>query len=180
MIRTALNYVTKLSTTTSDDWTAVQRGTIDIPLDLENTPLELRTNSTLGIKDKVVVMFCTTQIEGAGGLQIYFTSTTQYFITYCSSSRTNFPSNLPSEVDKIWRITLDKTAGIRLQIHCNGVEVVNILLSDNTCSSSRWGKNWSRDVEIIYFFPYDTASDYYRAVQTGTCIQLIFHLRHCV
>ena len=114
------------------------------------------------------VEFYTTQGEYAGAVGIYFTSTPQYWLDYCSSFDTNFPSNLPSEVDKIWRISLDRTAGIRLKIHCNGVEVLNILMSDNTCDDSVWRKYWSRDVENIYFYNTgDTASDYYRAVQTG-------------
>ena len=167
-IRTALNYITTLSKTTSDDWTAVQRSVL-LPLDLENTPLEIRTNSTLGSGDKVVVWFYPTQGEYVGGVEIFFSSTPKYKLEDCSSYRTNFPSNLPSEVDKIWRITLDKTAEIRLKIHCNGVEVVNILISDNTCSDSDWRKYWSRDVENIYFPTNgDTASDYYRVGQTGT------------
>ena len=158
---------TLISTTTSDDWTAVQRK-VQIPLDLENTPLEIRTNSTLGSEDIVDVSFSTTHRALAGGVGIYFFSTPQYWLSWCSSYSTNFPSNLPSEVDKIWRITLDKTAGIRLKMHCNGVEVLNTLLSDNTCSDSKWRNYWSRDVEKIYFNPtYDTASDYYRAGQTG-------------
>ena len=113
------------------------------------------------------MLFSTTQSEHAGGVGIYFTSTPQYYLSWCSYSRTNFPSNLPSEVDNIWRITLDKTAGIRVKIHCNGVEVVNILLSDNTCSYSYWRKHWSRDVEKMYFSVSDTASDYYKAGKQG-------------
>ena len=111
--------------------------------------------------------FYTAQREYAGGVAIDFSSTPQYRLWDCSSY-TNFPSNLPSEVDKIWRITLDKTAGIRLKIHCEGVEVLNILMSDNTCSYSDWREYWSRDVEYIYFTAWDTASHYYRAGQTGT------------
>ena len=166
-IRTALNYITTLSKTTSDDWTAVQRD-VFLPLDLENTPLEIKTNSTLGSEDRVWVYFSTTQRQFAGAVRIFFSSTPQYRLYYCSTFWTNFPSNLPSEVDKIWRITLDKTAGIRLKIHCNGVEVVNILISDNTCRDSLWRDYWSGHVEYIYFSPSDTASDYYRAGQTGT------------
>ena len=114
------------------------------------------------------VWFFTTQRVWVGGVEISFTSTPQYYLLYCSSSYTNFPSNLPSEVDKIWRIILDKTAGIRVRIHCNGVEVVNVLISDNTCGRSDWRKYWSRDVEYIYFHPsYDTASEYYRAGEIG-------------
>ena len=160
-----MHYVTTLSTTTSDDWTAVKRK-VHIPLDLETTPLEIKTNSTLGSGDRVRVGFFTTQREGVGAVVIFFASTPQYILTNCSSW-TNFPSILPSEEDKIWRITLDKTAGIRLKIHCNGVEVLNFLISDNTCSDSRWRKYWSRDAEKIYFSVYDTASDYYRAGETG-------------
>ena len=66
-------------------------------------------------------------------------------------------------------------------IHCNGVEVVNILMSDNTCGYSWWRELWSRDVEFIEFDSYyDSASDYYRAGRTGICKQHIFHLQHCV
>ena len=160
-----MHYITTLSTTTSDDWTAVKRKVL-IPLDLETTPLEIKTDSTLGSGDRMEVWFFTTQRWYVGGVEIYFSSTPQYWLYECSSY-TNFPSNLPIKVDKIWRITLDKTAGIRLLIHCNGVEVVNILMSDNTCSDSRWREHWSRDVENIYFFSYDTASDYYRAGEIG-------------
>ena len=150
-----------------DDWTAVQRS---INTDLETTPLEIKTDSTLGSEDRVDVRFFTTQREIAGVVFIDFSSTPQYWLYYCTSSPTNFPSNLPSEVDKIWSIKLDKTAGIRVKIHCNGVEVVNILISDNTCDTSywrNWRKYWSRDVEYINFSVYDTASDYCRAGKQG-------------
>ena len=160
-----MHYITTLSKTSSDGWTAVQRSSL-IPHDLENTPLEIKTDSTLGSGDTVDVWFRTTQGVYAG-VVISFSSTPQYWLSYCSTSRTNFPSNLPSEVDKIWRITLDRTAGIRLKIHCNGVEVLNVLISDNTCYRSDWRKYWSRDVEKIKFPSYDTASEYYRAGETG-------------
>ena len=158
--------LTTLSTTTSDGWTAVQLGSY-IPLDLETTPLEIKTDSTLGSGDRVYVLFYTTQEEPVGGVLIDFSSTRQYRLWDCNYYYTNFPSNLPSKVNKIWRITLDKTAGIRLKIHCDGVEVVNILLSYNTCNNSLWRKYWSRDVEYIHFSVYDTASDYYRAGEIG-------------
>ncbi|KAL5263940.1 hypothetical protein ACHWQZ_G005132 [Mnemiopsis leidyi] len=142
------------------NWTAVKPA-----VDLETTPLEIKTNSTLGCRDEVYVYFYNSQGEYAGAVWISFTSTPQYGLGWCSSF-TNFTSNLPAAVDKVWRISLTRTSGIRLQIHCNDVEVVNTLLSDDTCYSY-WREYWSRDVEKIAFPEYDTASDYYRLYQQG-------------
>ncbi|KAL5255201.1 hypothetical protein ACHWQZ_G014590 [Mnemiopsis leidyi] len=145
-------------------WTAVRRGS-RIPLDLENTPLEIKTESDLESGDVVSVYFYTTPGEDAGGVWIYFTSTPQYWLYRCTSKRADFPCNLPAKVEKVWRITVDKTAGIRVKIHGNSVEVVNVLLSDTTCSRSSWKREWSRDIEQIYFS--SNVPNYYRAAQTG-------------
>ena len=99
----------------------------------------------------------------AGGVTFYFYSTPQYLLSWCDIDKTDFPTTLPSANDKVWRITLIKTAGIRVVIHCNDVEVLNILFSDTTCSDSRWREYWTRDVASVVFVPGDTASDYYRA-----------------
>ena len=98
-----------------------------------------------------------------GGVGLDFTSPPQYWLFLCGSSRTNFPTSLPTETDKIWTITLIKTSGIRLIIHCNNKEVLNFVMSDATCSKSGWSRNWSSDVEKIEFSSkHDRASDYYR------------------
>ncbi len=49
-------------------------------------------------------------------------------------------------------------------IHCNDVEVLDILLSSTTCSHGSWSGVWNRDVTKIKFYSdRDTASDNYRA-----------------
>ena len=64
---------------------------------------------------------------------------------------------------KVWRITVDKNSGIRVVIHCNDQEVVNILTSSTTCSNDAWNV-WSRDIaKIMFHSDQDTASDHYRA-----------------
>ena len=107
--------------------------------------------------------FYNSQGDGAGGVHISFSSTPQYRLSRCHLPWTNFFTDPPTAVDKNWRISLTKTSGIRLQIHCNDVEVLNFLLSGETCTSySDWRDYWSRDVEKIAFTVGDTASDYYR------------------
>ena len=117
------------------------------------------------------VYFYTSGREYVGLVRIRFYSTPQYHIDYCMSSWTNFPVSLPTEVEKVWRITLNRNSGIRLLIHCNNVEVLNILMSDTCVYWSSYSTYWSRTVgKISFYYYYDTASDYYRAGQTGKTV----------
>ena len=140
-------------------------------MDLETILLEIKTDSTIGSGDQVYVNFITSGRDLVGNFEVRFTSTPQYEIYPCTTW-TNFPVSLPTEVEKVWRITLDRNSGIRLLIHCNNVEVVNILMSSSTCSSysSSWSSYWSQTVGKIWFQYLDTASDYYRAGQTGETV----------
>ena len=135
---------------------------MSIEWDLETTPIAVRTNSVPGSDDVVNVEF-SARGEYAGGVRIHFSSTPQYYLLYCTSFKTVLV-NLPSANDKVWRITLTRTAGVRLVIHCNLVEVVNILNPHSTfCDrASAWDSStiWNRDVTTIRFNS-DTASDYY-------------------
>ena len=97
----------------------------------------------------------------AGGVTLHFTSPPKYELMCCTFYRTNFLNDLPTEEEKVWRISLTKTSGIRLVIHCNEVEVLNILMSYSTCRNI-WNDYWKRDVEKIRIDGLDTASDYYR------------------
>jgi hypothetical protein len=80
----------------------------------------------------------TAEKVSAGGFYIYFKSAVQYRISWCTSSFSypSFPFSLPSSIDKVWRITLTRESAVRLQVHCNGVEVLNVLISEETCTRS--------------------------------------------
>ena len=133
-----------------------------IDFNLEQYSLNITTDSTIGSNNKVAVQLYTSQEDWVGALKLYFFSTPQYLIRPCSSGNTNFPTNLPSDNDKVWRVTLTRTSSIRLVVHCNEEEVLNILMSDSTCDVSNWSTNWSREVAKIMFLSGDTASDYYQ------------------
>ena len=139
--------------------------THDVRIDwnLENVPVKIRTNSVLGSKERLNILFYSAQDDIAGGVQIKFLLTPKYYFGWCTGWN-NFPSTLPSATQKTWRITLDKSEGIRVIIHCNGVLVLNLLLSDQVCTNygSRYYNYWSRDVTQLYFSSGDRASDYYR------------------
>jgi len=129
---------------------------------LENSPLEIKTDSELGSDDRIVVRFYQ-RLKGdfIGGVGLYFFNTPKYWINRCSTSDTNFETKWPSVKEKVWRIHL--ISGIRIVVDCNEVEVLNILLSSSTCSESSWNSSWIKNVKYLHFNPFnDSASDYYR------------------
>ena len=130
--------------------------------DLENTPLEIKTDSEVGSNEQMVVFFFTAQGSYAGGVGIYFRSKVQYFLGRCSTYEAKFPTTLPSTKEKVFRMTLIRTSGVRIKIHCNDEEIVNVLISGTTCTDSDWSTYWSREVKKILFYSDDTASDGYR------------------
>ena len=134
-----------------------------INYDLENSPLQIKTNSMLGSDEKVHLYFRTAKQELRGGVRIYFTSPPQYELTWCTFE-TDFDTELPDETDKVWTITLSKPSGeIHVVITCNNVKVLNVVFSDTTCTRPDWSKDWDGDVEkIIFSSCCDTATDYYR------------------
>ena len=71
----------------------------------------------------------------------------------------DLPSTLPTVINKVWEIR--KLPGPRVTVKCNGVKVVDILLSDQTCKDDSWSIKWNNDVEQILFYTADTASDDY-------------------
>ena len=138
-----------------------------MPVDLKNDIMEIKTDSELESEEQLRLFFFTSVGSDAGGFNVFFSSIPLYWIRGCSSSWTNFPSDLPAARDKIWRITLTKTFAIRLQIHCNNVEVLNILLSDTTCGNSDWSTYWNKDMGVVNFQVVDTASDCYKLSFSG-------------
>ena len=146
-------------------WAAVQRY---VGINLETSPLEIETDAEVGSLLQIRTEFQTLQGQEAGGVYIFFDLTPRFWIKHCSMVRYSFPTSLPATRNKIWRITKTRSSeGIRLQIHCNDVEVVNFILSDKTCGNGDWKKDWDRSVGRIFFIEDDNASDYYKLSKTG-------------
>ena len=123
--------------------------------DLETTSLYVTTDSEAGSEEEGKAGFYTASGVIVGGFILVFSSPPQYALWYCVSSR-NFPTPLPSATDKVWKITISRTSGIRVVVHCNFVEVLNVLLQDSMCSNGGWYSRWSQDVKKIDFHSPDT------------------------
>ena len=135
---------------------------MDIDYDLENTPLEIKTDSDIGGEDQVKIWFKSDH-QYAAGFNVKFSSPPSYLIKECTQSWNTFPTTLPPETNKVWRITLTRTSGVILVIHCNNVEVLNVQISSTTCTDTDWSGVWIGDIDKIRFKGEDTATDFYRA-----------------
>jgi len=168
--------VTSTCNMEDEGWQEVHRSTI-YDFDLDTTPLEIKTNSEArgdGMDEKMSVHFFDDQYQTIGGIAIRFRSIMQYQIFYCNGDHewVDFPASLSStDKHKVWRFTLDKSSGVRFKVHCNDVEVINVLISPSECEGAyrsigeEWNdRYWSTKVVKINIDDMQdySASDYFR------------------
>ena len=167
---------------TAGQWVRVLRGE-RIRLNPSETPLEIKTESELGSGDEVAVEFYSLNGGRAGGIRFLFDADAiRYNLEQCGRNDqwTEYPTNVPSDRSKVWRIYLDRTSGVTVVLNCNDVEVLRIKLSDKVCKVKHSRKNiwrafWSETVEDILFSEaHDKASDFYRAQpKSGSLLKTI-------
>ena len=131
--------------------------------------ITISTDSEAVSKEEVNVEFFGSDYSDAaggyaGGVYIGFETEIKYYIEYCTEAYTSFPAALPTETKKTWTITYNYTDK-RLVFHCNGVQVLNVVLSSE-CDNSSWRDFWKdyygkKPVHIKFNSWYDTASDTY-------------------
>ena len=126
---------------------------MNVPADLDTSKLHLRTLSTVGSEDKVMVFFKDDEKEYAGGVLLYFDSSdVKYTLYTCSGGAWNsFPNGLPEEADKHWVI---EKHGFNLIMHCNGKLVLDIMTSSKEVCGREFDdalKMWGRHATRVIF-----------------------------
>ena len=149
-------------------WLTAEQNTW-IDFDLENTPLEIKTDSAVGSNTYFQVNFISDTGVRLGGIRIHLSSPPQYRILKCSQDLAGNPTTLFPDSSNIWRITLARTSSeIRVTIHCNNQEALSVVLSDTVCDrASDWRTYWDEYVAKIKFSSTHSAADYYRAYTPG-------------
>ena len=131
-----------------------------IPWNPDSDNITISTNSVAGSGEEVGVMFYDKDGNVVGGVGIRFFKQIKYWIELCANY-SPFPVTPTTETQKTWTITYNYT-DMRLVLHCNRLEVLNVVLSNSSCALSYWGAYWDRKPTQIKFASYwDTASDSY-------------------
>ena len=132
---------------------------VKIPWNPDTHNITVTTDSTVGSNEMVRVYFYDNDGYYAGIVGIYFSTQIQYTLAGCTSYNI-FPVTLPAETDKHWTITYN-TAELSVVIDCNGVKVLNVLISDSVCTKNDWRTYWEKERTQIQLYSWDTASDNY-------------------
>ena len=136
---------------------------VTIPWNPDSESITVTTNSEARSEETVSLSFLdeNASLYYTGGVFIGFYAQIKYRIRYCNRDDTPFSVTLPTEIEKTWTFTynyMDK----RVVLHCNGVRVVNFVLSDSACDGrSDWREIWEQKITLITFYFKDTASDSY-------------------
>ena len=146
------------------DWIPVQHG-VDINFDLDSTPLEIKTGEHLSDGWRFVGIVLNAGSSEA--IYFDFNSPPQYHLRYCHTANQVFSSSIPTETDKIWRIS--KLPGPKLVIQCNEETILDFTFSDETCPYINWRIFWNGDVKTIKFLDrIEEVSKFYRKSQSGS------------
>ena len=135
---------------------------VKIPWNPDSETITVTTESVAGTEELLDVHFYDKDGGKAGAVLIKFYTQIKYQMGWCSPGYTTFPVTLPTAKQKTWTFTYNY-AEKRVEIFCNGVQVVNVVLSDSVCtrSSVKWIDNWENKPTQIDFYSKDDASDSY-------------------
>ena len=161
-----LNANSALHHSITSGWTRVKRNEY-IEYDLEEQPLQIKTDSALGSGHVVHIYLYTAEEDYISWIKLHFTPIPTFDMNDCTYGNTTFTVDLPAAQDKIWTITKTATA---LKIECNDVEVLNFIFS-KADYADRCASDYSKDVGIIEFDGMDTASDEY-SKNPWQCVKL--------
>ena len=126
-----------------------------IDFDLENYPLYVKNSIQVGSKLRMNVVFFDANLNVIGSFEVLF-EYLRYFLHKCKEL-TPFPSSLPPELEKVWKISLTRIPDRRLIVHCNEVEVLNLPVD---C----WNDKYVRKIK---FHSVDKSDFYKKGVSPG-------------
>ena len=127
--------------------------------DFAGGALQIKTDIKLGSYGKIELTFSDDNNK-AVYMVILFGKTIQYRFGACTPAMNDF-TNLPSEDEKVW--TIAKTDEPRITMNCNGIEVLDFLMSDDTCTQTpKWAALWSLKVTRISYWSVTNSVDGYR------------------
>ncbi|KAL5261524.1 hypothetical protein ACHWQZ_G007290 [Mnemiopsis leidyi] len=138
----------------SADWSVTGTRGLNIDISLDATPVQIRTDSTIGSDDIMWVRFVQESTDNGPGVKIFFSDPPVYNLGYCTEL-TEF--SMSAESRRFW--TIRKENG-KIKLECNGEVIFDIEYATSTTDDCK--NMWSLEFGQMKFQEGDTASDSYR------------------
>ena len=133
------------------DWSKPVQN-LKFPVDLQKVDLLVLTNTQTGTNRHIhLTLYRANQYLSE--LYVKFAVAPTYRVTSCHDNHVPF-SNLPATQSKLWSFS---TSSGSLVVKCNGIKVMEVLLSREEC-----GESWSDGLDSLLFGSADSASDFYK------------------
>ena len=125
------------------------------PWNPDTQNISVSTNSVAESGEEVYVYCYDKDGNYAGAVCINFYTEIQYNLGwYKNYTPFHVTIPVPDEGQRIWTITYNCVTLI-VVIHCNGVEVLNMVLSDSVCTKHSWTTYWEQSNGYVYFYNQD-------------------------
>ncbi|XP_063689444.1 uncharacterized protein LOC134822349 [Bolinopsis microptera] len=128
-----------------------------IPHSFERTAIQFKTDNNDDDASQSLDVDFFVEKERQGGLTVNFPSAgsgsgpDNYLIKHCKNKESTFPENMPTEAEKLWSIFATTGANPSFKVQVNGVEVINVLLTDDTCDYPNWRNFWTQEIGLLRF-----------------------------
>ena len=138
---------------------------IQFPHDLDETPLQLKTNTPFqsGGTPRIVKLELFHEFNGpVGNIKIEFSDPPEYLLDLCMVSDAEFDlgNNECSNDEKMWEISMSRDPNPNILIKCDQTILLDTALASICAQSS--GSYWTYSARMIKFYS-DTAPDFWRA-----------------
>ena len=137
-----------------------------IPHSFERTAVQFKTAEARRGSERLQLDFFSGENQDSklGGISVQFDGdlTKSYQLVGCQKERFNkFSENMPTEVEKLWSIFVNTGAQPSFKVQVNGVEVINLLLTDDTCTMEGWRDSWTVKITHLAFHSFGRLFDGY-------------------
>jgi hypothetical protein len=149
-----------------DQWEPVIKDK-KITWDLEQTSIEIKTDSTIGSNELIRMVIYDNDENWLASIVIKFAAQIELDIGYCTPIDHIKLQNAPLTADKVWLIVKTETT---IHIYCNGVHQYSMTFAESEREDQGCVEKWQGDKVGFVRFHYsttaneeiDTASDFYR------------------
>ena len=126
-----------------------------IPHSFEKTAIQFKTGNAgdTGRNEQINVDFYGNDNSMLGGFTVNFDSgKLTYKLNRCQTEKMyEFPENMPTEAEKVWSVLVTTGAQPSFKCQVNGVEVINLLITEDLCGFTNWKDYWGAEIAYVAF-----------------------------